>query len=80
MSDETFRKAGKELVDVVQAFIDPEMTEGKLKEIQEAGLALWNLAEAFPGMDLKAVVLRVILGAANDVADDYFPLTTVVEE
>jgi hypothetical protein len=41
-------KLGKEAQDVIQAWIDPEMTKGKIVEMKELGGTLWNLQAKFP--------------------------------
>lgn len=68
------QQAGKELQDVIQAFVDPGVQLDKLQEIGEAARALWNLADRLPSMDKRALVVHVLAGALRETASEYFPL------
>ncbi len=74
MSTELFRQAGKELADVVEAFVDPQVDQSKFQEIQEAAIALWNLKDKFGETAVKSLIYHVLLGALEDVGEDYFPV------
>ena len=73
-NEDLIQQAGKELQDLVQAFIDPSATKGKLAELEEAAIALWNLKDQIPEMDIKAVMIHLLVGALKETAHDYMPL------
>lgn len=39
---------GKDAQDVIQAWVDPAMTKGKMAEMSELGGKLWNVQERWP--------------------------------
>jgi len=41
-------RLGKEAQDVIQSWIDPEMTKGKMAEVEDLAPNLWNLADDYP--------------------------------
>lgn len=65
---------GKEVQDVIQAWVDPEMTKGKLAEAQDLAPHLWNLGEQFPEIKthLKEFMLWVAAGAQLETMKEYF--------
>ena len=74
MSEATFKQAGKEVQDIIQAFVDPEMTKGKLTEISEAATTLWNLQGQFSTTPVKTIVMRILIGMLDETVEEYFPL------
>ena len=41
-------QVGKEAQDVIQAWVDPEMTKGRMAEAEDLAPTLWNLAGDYP--------------------------------
>lgn len=71
--DDQFEDAGKELLDVVLAFVDPSQDRNKIAEIQEAATKLWNLAGVARKEPLDCA-LHVLVGALNSYADTKHPI------
>ena len=64
---------GKEAQDVVQAWVNPEMTKGKIAEAQDLGVNLWNCQEHFPGISghLREFFAWVAMGASLESMREY---------
>lgn len=54
-------KLGKESQDLIQAFFDPEFTEGKLSEAMQLGKYGWNIGAKYPQLRDKRNILKVLL-------------------
>ncbi len=65
---------GKEVQDVIQAWVDPEMTKGKMAEAQELGVNLWNLQAKFPEVKehMKEFLVWTATGAQLETMREYF--------
>lgn len=65
---------GKEAQDVIQAWISPEMTKGKLAEAQDLGVNLWNLQEKYPEIagHIKEFLAWTATGAQLETMREYF--------
>lgn len=68
------RVAGKETLDMIQSFVDPGKTSGKIDEAREAAIALWKLQSFIKFVEPRNIAANVVIGMMNDVADDYFPV------
>jgi len=74
MYEQEFQKAGKEVQDIIQALVDPNVSMDKSKEIVEGVTALWNLKDKVPMNDIRDVIIHVLLGALQETATEYFPI------
>lgn len=74
MKATTLLRIGKDAQDVIQAWVDPEMTKGKIAETQELGVTLWNLQDKFPEIKghIKEVLVWAVTGAQLETMREYF--------
>lgn len=74
MKATTILALGKEAQDVIQAWIDPAMTKGKLAEAQDLGVNLWNLQDKYPEIKghLKEFIAWTVTGAQLETMKEYF--------
>jgi len=66
-------KLGKDAQDVVQAWIDPEMTKGKISEAQDLGIGLWNCKDKYPEIEghMRDFILWIAAGAQLESMREY---------
>ena len=65
---------GKEAQDVIQAWVDPDMTKGKIAEMNDLAPQLWNLSAKFPaiGKNIKEFFAWIAQGISLETMREYF--------